>query len=94
MKTEKEVPALCLKSSNPYVYCPLRFRHIDDMILDCVHSLAIEIRRLNGLPMCLSGDEAKSVDRYAGQITAYMNGRIHELSRLKEDESKETKEAA
>lgn len=69
----------CPKASDPYTYCPLAFRHADDMILSYCESLAMEIRRINHLPMQISGDDAKAIDRYCGQITAYMNGRIHQV---------------
>ncbi len=49
------------------------------MILTYCHSLAGEIRRINNLPMQISEDDAKAIDRYCGQITAYMNGRIHQI---------------
>jgi hypothetical protein len=75
-----KVPALCLKSYNPYTYCPLAFRHEDEMILSYVHSLVVEIRRLNGLPMSICGHDAQAIDRYCSEITAYMNGRIHGLA--------------
>jgi len=78
-QSEKKAPALCPKSYNPYNYCPLAFRHEDEMILDYVSQLAIEIKRLNGHEMSLSGDDAKAIDRYCGQITAYMNGRIRQI---------------
>ena len=85
---EKKVPALCPKSANPYTYCPLVFVHEDDMILSYASSLAVEIKRINGHDMRLSGDDAKAIDRYTCEITAYMNGRIHELVKLlKEQEA-------
>jgi len=75
----------CPKSSNPYTYCPLAFKYADDMILSYCSSLVVEIRRANGLPMQISGDDAKAIDRYCGEITAYMNGRIHQgLNQIKE----------
>jgi hypothetical protein len=74
-----ETPTKCHKSYNPYTYCPIAFRNEDDMILEYVHSLAVEIKRLNFGTLSLSGDDARAVDRFCGQITAYMNGRIHEL---------------
>ena len=79
MSNERITPALCIKTFNPYTYCPLVFKHEDDMILEYMHSLVIEIRRVNGLPMSISGEDARAIDRYCGQVTAYLNGRIHEL---------------
>jgi len=79
---KKEIPELCPKSANPYTYCPLVFKHADDMILSYCESLAMEIRRINGHNPQTSGDDAKAIDRYGGQITAYMNGRIHELVKM------------
>jgi hypothetical protein len=84
----ENIPALCLKSYNPYTYCPLAFKHEDDMILAYVNSLAVEIRRLNGLSMSISGNDARAIDRYCSEITAYMNGRIHELVKRLKDESR------
>lgn len=82
---KKNIPALCPKSYNPYTYCPLAFRHEDEMIMAYVSSLAVEIKRINGHEMSLSGEDARAIDRYTCQITAYMNGRIHELvKRLKD----------
>lgn len=78
-KNLKEVePAVCKKAHNPYTYCPLAMKHSDDMILSYVNSLAVDIKRLNHLPMRADGiDEARALDRYTGEITAYMNGRVH-----------------
>ena len=85
-------PSLCMKTYNPYDYCPLVFRHEDEMIMDYISQLAIDIKRINGHEMSLSGDDARTIDRYACQITAYMNGRIHELvKRLKEAQDALTK---
>jgi hypothetical protein len=83
---KEEVPAKCPKSYNPYTYCPLAFRHEDEMILDYIHQLVVDIKRINGIGMSLSGEDAQMVDRYACQITAYMNGRIHELLNFKKKE--------
>lgn len=80
-------PELCAKSYNPYTYCPLVFKHEDDFILSKIGMFAQEIKRVNNLKnwQSLSGEEAGLFDRYCGEITAYMNGRIHELvKRLKE----------
>lgn len=86
MKGKKDkIPALCLKSYSPYNFCPLCFRHEDEMVLDYISQLALDIKRINGLGMTLAGADSRMIDRYACQITAYMNGRIHELvKRLKE----------
>jgi hypothetical protein len=87
MSNEK-IPALCPKSASPYVYCPLKFEHSDDMILSYVSMLVTEVRRLNRLPIHITIEDAQMIDRYGGEITAYMNGRIHELVRmLKEKEA-------
>jgi hypothetical protein len=83
--TDKEIiargaPAKCPLSHNPYTYCPLVFKHEDDMILSYIESLVDDVHRLNGLPMGkYSSEEPQSIDRWACTITAYMNGRIHEL---------------
>jgi hypothetical protein len=77
-------PAKCPLSYDPYTYCPLAFRHEDEMVLDYISQLAIEIKRINCHEMSLSGEGARAIDRYACQITAYMNGRIHELLRKAE----------
>ncbi len=80
-------PENCPKSCSPYDYCPLVFRHEDDMILSYCELLAMEIRRVNHLGMQISGDDAKAIDRYCGEITAYMNGRIRQgLEQVKKEE--------
>lgn len=79
----EKIPAECPKSYNPYTYCPLAFRHEDDMILDYVTQLAIEIKRINGHEMLLFGKDGRMIDRYACEITAYMNGRIHQILKEK-----------
>ncbi len=75
-------PALCAKSYNPYTYCPLMFKHQDDFISTKIEEVWAETKRLNGLDRVCKGDEAKMLDRYIGEITAYMNGRIDEVIRL------------
>lgn len=79
MSNDRQIPALCPKSANPYTYCPLVFMNEDEMIMSYLDGFAQDIKRLNNLPMTLSGDEAEKFDRWCGTITAYMNGRIHEL---------------
>ena len=76
----------CPKSASPYNYCPLVFRHADEMISSYCVALAVEIRRVNNLPMQISGDDARAIDRYCGEITAYMNGRIHQLLQMAKEE--------
>lgn len=57
------------------------------MILSYCETLAMEIRRVNHLPMQISGDDAKAIDRYCGEITAYMNGRIRQgLEQLRKED--------
>ncbi len=80
-------PKVCPKLYSPYEYCPLIFKHADDMILSYCETLAMEIRRVNHLPMQISGDDAKAIDRYCGEITAYMNGRIRQgLEQLRKED--------
>lgn len=84
-KNENVIPALCPKSANPYTYCPLVFVHEDDFILSMVQALAGEIMRVNGVKSWASGGATESsrlIDHYCREITAYMNGRIHELVKL------------
>ena len=77
----KKVPALCLKTYNTYDYCPLVLRHEDEMILSYISMLAEDIKRANGNGV----EEVQAIYRHCCEITAYMNGRIHELvNRLKE----------
>ena len=76
-------PALCAKSYNPYDYCPLVFRHEDDFILAMLSTTMQDIKRLAGLDgTYLSGEEAVMLDSRCKELTAYMNGRIHELTRI------------
>jgi len=49
------------------------------MILSYVSSLACEIKRINGLGNTINANDAKMIDRYACEITAYLNGRIHQI---------------
>jgi hypothetical protein len=49
------------------------------MVLHYVIALVEEIRRINGLPIQHTGEDARMIDRYGGEITAYLNGRIHQL---------------
>jgi len=72
---DKKEPALCLKTYNPYTFCPLVFKHEDDMILSYISMLSEDIKRLQDDPL----EEAKRIDRTCMTITAYMNGRVHEL---------------
>jgi hypothetical protein len=91
MTKPKRDPAWCVKASDPYHYCPLAFSHQDEMIMKYVTSLVMEIRRINCFNMMsITGADARAIDRYGGQITAYMNGRIHQAIKLKEaiDEKK------
>lgn len=74
------IPALCPKSANPYTYCPLVFKHADEMINSYCTALALEIKRVHGLGNTqVDGEDARLIDRYCGEITAYMNGRIHQI---------------
>jgi hypothetical protein len=72
---EKDIPAKCPKSASPYNHCPFVFRHEDEMILSYISSLAEDLKRVSGN----QGEEAKIIDRYACQITAYLNGRMHQV---------------
>jgi len=69
------IPEQCPKSASPYQYCPFVFRHEDDMVLSYISSLAEEIKNSNGDMV----REWKAIDRYSCQITAYLNGRIHQI---------------
>lgn len=74
-------PAQCPKSASPYNHCPFVFRHEDDMILSYISALVEDVKRS-------PSEEAKSIDRYTCQITAYMNGRIHQaIQHLKENQN-------
>lgn len=69
----------CPKSASPYKGCPLVFEHEDDAILEYVLLLAEEIRLANGISQPKdSSREARIIDKAACQISAYMNGRIHQ----------------
>jgi len=68
-------PAQCPKSASPYQHCPFVFRHEDDMVLSYISSLAEEIKSAHGDQV----REGKAIDRYSCQITAYLNGRIHQV---------------
>lgn len=71
----------CPKSASPYKYCPLVFVHEDDMVLSYVYSLVDDFRRVQGN----QSEEAKIIDKHACQITAYLNGRLHQaITQLKE----------
>jgi hypothetical protein len=48
--------------------------HEDDFILSYVHNIVIETKRLNGLNMEITSEDAKNIDKYACIITAYLNG--------------------
>jgi len=76
---DKHTPAQCPKSASPYNHCPFVFKHEDDMILSYVSSLACEIKRINGLGNTINANDARMIDRYACEITAYLNGRIHQI---------------
>lgn len=78
MSAADRSPAQCPKSASPYNYCPLVFRHEDDMILSAISMLATDIKRLSHHNVHVSSDEAKAIDRASCIITAYMNGRVHE----------------
>ncbi len=78
---DRPTPALCTKSYNPYSYCPLLFKHLDDFISAMVTTVWSETKRLNGLEATISSAEAEMIDRNTGELTAYMNGRIHEILR-------------
>ncbi len=80
------MPEKCPISANPYNYCPLKFRHEDEMILAEVTMLAQEIKRVNGIITPDTSEEARLIDRYASEITAYMNGRIDQLLRMKKED--------
>jgi hypothetical protein len=49
------------------------------MVLLYVEQLAQDIKRLNHISPMTSLDEAQIIDRYTGQITAYLNGRIQQI---------------
>lgn len=70
----------CPLSCNPYTYCPVMFKHADDFILAKVETVAEETKRL--LSTGREIDIPRMIDRYCGEITAYMNGRIHEILKL------------
>lgn len=75
-------PAHCPNDISPYSYCPLLFSCADDMVGKLIETLAVEIKRVNGLPMSITtGEEAQALDRYIGEITAYMNGRADGIIR-------------
>lgn len=76
-ENEKSSPHICPKSYSPYVYCPLMFMSADDMIGHYLTKFTLDIKRMNGLEMQI-GDEGILVNSYCGEITAYMNGRLHE----------------
>lgn len=86
-----DTPVGCLKSYNPYNYCPLVFKHEDDFIGDMLEAVMHDIKRLAGLNQTLSSEEAVMLDSRCKELTAYMNGRIHELVRVIK-ELKEKKE--
>ena len=49
------------------------------MILSYVSTLTEEIRLANGISRGVSLRESHLIDRYACEITAYLNGRIHQI---------------
>lgn len=77
-----DMPSGCLKSYNPYDYCPLLFKNEDDFISQMLEAAMHDIKRLAGLEQTLSGEEAVMLDSRCKELTAYMNGRIHELVRV------------
>jgi len=76
---DKHTPTQCPKSASPYNHCPFVFKHEDDMILSYVSTLTEEIRLANGIIRGVSLRESHLIDRYACEITAYLNGRIHQI---------------
>lgn len=76
---KKDIPAKCPKSASPYNHCPFVFRHEDEMVLSYISTLAEEIKRVNGISHANTGDEARIIDQYSCHITAYLNGRIHQI---------------
>lgn len=78
----------CPNSTNPYTYCPLASRFQDDKVMGYVTTIANEIKRVNGLydrPM--SSEEARLIDRYCGELTAYMDGRIKQVIEMMKGDS-------
>lgn len=72
-----KTPTSCPKSYNPYTFCPLKFVYEDDMILYYINSLQNDVIRLHDQKR--DDEIAMRTDRCCSEITAYMNGRIHEL---------------
>ncbi|MDD5722695.1 MAG: hypothetical protein PHY29_03020 [Syntrophales bacterium] len=66
----------CPGSYDPYVYCPLMFKKQDDTILNFVQTIVSETHRISE---STPGDEARMIDRYAGELSAYLNGRIRQI---------------
>lgn len=66
----------CSKSANPYTGCCLRFDSEDDIVLHYMTSFVMDIKRVNKLPMTLSGEDARLLDKYCSEVSAYLNGRI------------------
>jgi hypothetical protein len=71
-------PEKCPLSYDPYTFCPIKFTCEDDMILEYVSAAVSDTKRFNGLSMSINSEDAISIDRWAGTITAYMNGRIRQ----------------
>lgn len=67
----------CPVSHSPYHGCPFLFEFEADDIVNYLHSFAVEIKRVNNLPMNAgSVDESQAIDKYACMISAYINGRV------------------
>lgn len=81
---DKQIPALCPKSANPYTYCPLVFVSQDDMIMRMIVAFSHEVKRVNHIESwdIERGEDARLIDAMCREVTAYMNGRIHELVRM------------
>jgi len=75
---DRTIPALCAKTNNPYTYCPLIFVHEDDMILSIVTMIFQDAKRIEENSI----EWAQRIDSATRELTAYMNGRIHEAAKI------------
>ena len=76
------MPEKCPLSFNPYTYCPIMFNHEDEMILSMVTMLVADIKRILFQTLPMNGEDAMMIYRATREITAYMNGRIHDLVKM------------